>query len=161
MKPTDSKHDWSSPATGLQHAGKQFRLGQGLIGATESSVTFSTPKIEDTPVYSRLGNTTNHFEVEELLAHRAPAAIVTGSGMACLNLIVMTLLRPGDHVLVLESCYGGTFQMMTKIFSLWGIETTFAPLSTWEHHRKSNTRMVLFESITNPFCEPQDITDCP
>ena len=159
MKPTDNNHNWASPATSLQHAGKQFRLGRGLIGATESSVTFSTPNIEDTPVYSRLGNTTNHFEAEDLMSHlhRAPASIVTGSGMACLNLIVMTLLRPGDHVLVLESCYGGTYQMMTKIFSAWGIETTFAPMSTWEKHKKPNTRMVLFESITNPFCEPQDI----
>ncbi len=158
MKNTNDSHSWSL-ATEIQHSGKQHRLGRGLIGATETSVTFSTPSVEDTPVYSRLGNTTNHLEVEAVLAklHRSDAALVTGSGMACLNLIITSLLKPGDHVLVLESCYGGTFNLLSKIFSRWGIESSFKPINQWEQHLRKNTRMVIFESITNPFCQPQDI----
>lgn len=158
MNPEQPEKD-NSLATAIQHAGKQHRLGRGLVGALESSVTFSTPSIEDKPVYSRLGNTTNHSEVEALLArlHVAEAALATGSGMACLNLIITALLKPGDHILVLDACYGGTFNLLTKIFSRWGIESSFVPLASWEQARQQNTRMVIFESITNPFCQPQDI----
>lgn len=148
-----------SLSTAIQHTGKAHRLGRGLIGAIESSVTFATPAIEDSPVYSRLGNTTNHFEAEAVLAklHHGEEAIATGSGMACLNLIITSLLQPGDHILVLDSCYGGTFNLLTKVFARWGIESSFKPLKDWEQHRRKNTRMVIFESITNPFCQPQNI----
>ncbi len=155
----DPSTPWSY-TTNVQHAGKDHRLGQGLIGATEGSVTYRTPALTDKPVYSRLGNTTNHLELEELLArlHGAPSALATGSGMACLNLIITSLLKPGDHVLVLDACYGGTFNILTKIFSRWGVETSFAPLKEWPSSRRVNTKMVIFESITNPFCVPQDLS---
>ncbi len=145
--------------TDLQHAGKNHRVGSGLIGATQSSVTFRTFATDDPPVYSRLGNTENHLEVESLLAksHHAEAAIVTGSGMAAFNLIFQALLRPGDHVLVQECCYGGTYNLLTKILAPWGITCTFAPITEWESACKDSTKMAIFESISNPFCIPQDL----
>ena len=39
----------------------------------------------------------------------------------------------------------------------WGIESSFVPMTDWERSKKQTTKMVIFESITNPFCEPQDI----
>lgn len=145
--------------TKLQHSGSTHRLGQGLIGATENAVTFRTERIEDAPVYSRLGNTKNHDEIQSLLAqcHDAEAALVTGSGMSALTLLCTSLLKPGDHILTLDVCYGGTYNYLTKILKAWGVETTFAPLSQWEQALRPNTRALLLESITNPFCVPQDI----
>lgn len=159
---TDQAHSLfpsASVNTALQHAGKQHRVGTGLVGATENAVTFQSPSVTDLPVYSRLGNTSNHREVEDVLAslHQADQAIVTGSGMACLNLILTTILKPGDHVLVLDVCYGGTYNILTKVLSRWGVESSFQPISSWPEHLRPNTRMVIFESITNPFCAPQDI----
>jgi cystathionine beta-lyase/cystathionine gamma-synthase len=145
--------------TELQHTGKNHRVGNGLVAAVEASVTFKTPSTDDAPVYSRLGNTENHRELEALLAraHQAEAAIVTGSGMAAFNLIFQTMLRPGDHVLVQECCYGGTYNLLTKILGPWGITCTFAPIKDWSNACRPNTKIAIFESITNPFCAPQDL----
>ncbi|MCX6125720.1 MAG: aminotransferase class I/II-fold pyridoxal phosphate-dependent enzyme [Proteobacteria bacterium] len=143
----------------IQHAGQQHRIGRGLVGACETSVTYRTPTAEDAPIYSRLGNTSNHHEVEDLLAtlHGAEAAIATGSGMSATNLIFMSLAKPGDHILCLDICYGGTYHYLTKILNKWGVETTFAPITDWNRLKQANTKFVFFESITNPFCVPQDI----
>ncbi len=151
-----SKH---SPLTQVQHAGKEHRVGTGLISATEVSVTFESPSPTDLPVYSRLGNTSNHKELEAVLAalHGAEQAIATGSGMSAFNLILMTLLKPGDHVLVQDTCYGGTYNLLTKVFGPWGITASFSPLSNWNNELRPNTRMLIFESISNPFCVPQNI----
>ncbi|MEN9826966.1 MAG: hypothetical protein RI953_2711 [Pseudomonadota bacterium] len=149
-----------SVETLLQHAGAQHRLGGGLVGALEQSVTFSTPSVDDLPVYSRLSNTNNHKEICALVAalHRTPAAQVFASGMAAIHAVLTTILRPGDHLLVQENCYGTSQGLAQKILSKWGIETTFAPLSDWHKCVKSNTRALFFESISNPFCIPQDFS---
>jgi cystathionine beta-lyase/cystathionine gamma-synthase len=147
------------PLTQLQHAGKEHRVGSGLVSATEISVTFESVSPTALPIYSRLGNTSNHKELESVLAtlHEADEAIATGSGMGAFNLILMTLLKPGDHVLVQDTCYGGTYNLLTKVFGPWGITASFTPLVNWNQALQANTRMVIFESISNPFCVPQDL----
>lgn len=154
----NSSNDLSSE-TKLQHVGAEHRLGLGIIGAQENGITFATPKVEEPPVYSRLGNTTNHRELEAVLGsvHGCRDAIATGSGMSAFTLLFFSLLKPGDHVLVSDGCYGGTFNFMTKILKPWGILTTFAPISAWNSHVTKQTKLVLAESITNPFCVPQDL----
>ena len=148
-----------SGATKLQHIGASHRLGHGIVGALENAITFATPSVEEPPVYSRLGNTTNHRELEAVLAscHGSKDAIVTGSGMSAFTLIFFALLKPGDHVLVSDGCYGGTFNFMTKILKPWGVKTTFAPIKDWANLVTKDTTLVLAESITNPFCIPQDL----
>lgn len=148
-----------SPETKLQHIGAEHRLGNGIVGALETAITFATPNVEEPPVYARLGNTTNHREIEAVLAncHGCGDAIVTGSGMSAFTLIFFALLKPGDHVLVSDGCYGGTFNFMTKILKPWGIKTTFAPIKEWANLVTKETKLVLAESITNPFCVPQDL----
>ena len=147
------------PLTQLQHAGKEHRVGSGLVSATEISVTFESVSPTALPIYSRLGNTSNHNELEAVLAslHEADQSIATGSGMAAFSLILMTLLKPGDHVLVQDTCYGGTYNLLTKVFGPWGITASFTPLLNWKQAMQPNTRMVIFESISNPFCVPQNI----
>ncbi len=161
--PIDPDHDIvpQSLATRLQHAGGEHRQGLGLVGAIETSVTFSSPGPNDPPTYSRLGNTNNHKEVEALLAslYDAKDAIVTGSGMSALSLFVMSLVRPGDHVLCLESCYGGTYNFLTKIMKPWGLQVDFLPFDKWQNGIKANTRFAIVESITNPMCVAQPLTE--
>jgi cystathionine beta-lyase/cystathionine gamma-synthase len=148
-----------SDSTQLQHAGARFRVGSGLVGALEQSVTFTSPHPTDFPVYARLGNTANHMEVEELLSelHSGDEAIVFASGMAAANAAFFSLLEPGDHVLVQENCYGGIHGFLTSVLARWGVEIEFTPVEKWPERIKANTRMVHFESITNPFCRPQDV----
>lgn len=149
----------SNESTQLQHAGARFRVGSGLIGALEQSVTFTSPHPADFPVYARLGNTANHQEVEELLAdlHSGDEALVLASGMAAANAAFFALVQPGDHVLVQENCYGGIHGFLTAVLSRWNVNVEFAPVESWPERIKPNTRIAHFESITNPFCRPQDV----
>jgi cystathionine beta-lyase len=144
--------------TALQHAGKQHRLGSGLVGAVEQSVTFATPAVDDMPVYARLSNTMNHKEICALVAalHGSPDAQVFASGMSAIHAVLTTVLHPGDHLIIQENCYGTSQGLAQKILARWGIESTFAPLSQWDKFIKSNTRALFFESISNPFCIPQN-----
>jgi cystathionine beta-lyase/cystathionine gamma-synthase len=149
----------SSFATRLQHAGADQRLGTGLVGALELSVTYQSESVAQPPVYARLSNTRNHAEVEALIAslHGAPRAAVFASGMAAMNAVVFTLLRPGAHILAQENCYGGNAGLLTKVLARWGVETTFAPLSEWPSHLRPETQLAYCESISNPLCVPQDL----
>ncbi len=142
-----------------QHGGSEFRVGRGLIGAVERSVTFSTPTLQEPPVYSRLGNTNNHRELESMLAtlEGGDEAIAVNSGMSALTLLFFTLARPGDHVLCPDVCYGGTNNFLAKVLTHWGVTTTFAPISEWNNALTPKTKFVICESISNPFCIPQDI----
>lgn len=155
--PTTENHD--SLATVLQHTGKEFRVGNGLVGAVETSVTFRTKDIADYPVYGRLGNTANHHELEAVLAalHKTERALVFGSGMAAFTAATLALLRPGDHVLIQENCYGGTHQLFSLLLRDLGVEVEFCPTSTWEQRRRKSTKLAVFESISNPFCQPADV----
>ena len=146
-------------ATWLQHGGKKHRVGRGLVSAIEQSVTFQTDGVEDAPVYARLSNTSNHHEVCTLLAglERTEKALVFASGMAAMTAVLLTFLRPGDHILAQENGYGGNQGLFTKVMSQFQIECTFAPIDEWESHVRPHTRLAYFESISNPFCVPQNL----
>lgn len=143
----------------LQHSGSEHRLGRGLVAPTENSVTFRTPSPEDAPVYARLSNTGNHFEVQALLAalEGTEEACVFGSGMAAMAAVCFTFLRPGDHVLAQANCYGGNEGFLSKVATRFGINASFVPLSDWRAALRPETKLLYLESISNPFCEPQDL----
>lgn len=145
----------------LQHAGSEHRLGRGLVGAVEQSVTFSTAHVDDLPVYARLSNTLNHAEVCSVLAtlHSAESALVFSSGMAAIHAVLATLLRPGDHILLQANCYGSTQGLCQKVLSRWGIESSFVPLNQWQNALRKETKVLFFESISNPYCLPQSLSD--
>jgi cystathionine beta-lyase len=149
----------SKEATLLQHAGEKFRVGKGLSPAIEMSVTYQTESVDEVPVYARLSNTNNHFEVEAMLAalHEAEAAAVFGSGMAAFTAVALTFFKEGDHVILQENCYATSQNFFTKIMARFGVEASIAPIENWENLIRSNTRMLIFETISNPFCIPQDL----
>lgn len=142
----------------LQHAGSQHRVGTGLVSAVEVAVTFEPEFPGAKPVYARLSNTKNHLEVTELLARLegTESSAVFASGMAAMSAVALTVLKPGDHILCQANCYGGNKGFITKVLSRMGIESTFVPLDEWASHFRSNTKLAYFESISNPFCVPQD-----
>lgn len=143
----------------IQHAGREHRVGKGLVSALETSVTFSVDSPDETPVYQRLSNTANHKEVTAVLAalEGGEAAFVTSSGMAALHTVLVSELKPGDHVVCQDACYGSTQGLLRKVFEPWGVGVGFAPVAEMERVANERTRVFLVESITNPFCVPQDI----
>jgi len=82
-----------------------------------------------------------------------------GSGMAAIQNILYMLV-PGDHVLMSDDAYGGTFRLIDKIFARYGIEYSMVDLSDLDQVReglRDDTKMVITESPTNPYLKIVDI----
>lgn len=110
--------------------------------------------------YSRTGNPTRHG-VEELIKdlEGGTAGFAFGSGMAAITAVVM-LLNSGDHMILTDDVYGGTFRVITKVLSRFGIQYSFVDSSSIEQVEKAigkNTKAIFIESPTNPLLKITDI----
>ena len=110
--------------------------------------------------YSRTGNPTRHA-LEELIKdiEGGKAGFAFGSGMAAITAVIM-LFNSGDHVILTDDVYGGTFRVMTKVLNRFGIDSTFVDTSDLENIKseiKPNTRAVYLETPTNPLLKVTDI----
>jgi len=87
------------------------------------------------------------------------AGFAFATGMAAITAVLM-IYKAGDHLIVLEDCYGGTYRVLSRVFSQFGIETTFLVSGEFEDiekHIKGNTQAVLIETPTNPLMNIIDI----
>ncbi len=103
--------------------------------------------------YSRTGNPTRE-RLEKAVAEieHAKHGLAFSSGMAAIN-TVGSLLKKGDHVLICNDVYGGTFRLFNKVFSNYGVTFSRVDARVPDNVRikaRSNTRMVWLESPTNP-----------
>ncbi|MGH9206043.1 MAG: cystathionine gamma-synthase, partial [Acidimicrobiales bacterium] len=82
------------------------------------------------------------------------------SGMAASDVLLRAVCRPGDHIIIPDDAYGGTFRLIDKVFRHWGIEHTAAPQSDLGAVRaaiRPRTRLVWCETPTNPLLAIADI----
>ncbi len=112
--------------------------------------------------YSRTGNPTRHA-LETLIAELegGKRGFAFASGMAATT-AVMLLLNQGDHVLVTDDVYGGSFRVITKVLNRFGIDATFintSNLNEIEKNIKENTKAIFVESPTNPLLKITDIAE--
>lgn len=143
--------------TQLIHAGEPRPRIDGAV----SLPIFQTSTFElegDALRYLRLNNTPNHDALHSKLAalEGAQAALVAASGMAAISMTLLSLLGPGDHVLVQRGIYGGTYDLLTVDLERLGIECTFIDgrdPSSWDAAVRPETRAVYAESLTNPLLE--------
>lgn len=110
--------------------------------------------------YSRTGNPTRHA-LEELIKdlEGGNAGFAFGSGMAAITAVMM-LFDSGDHVVMTDDVYGGTFRVMSKVLNRFGIESTFVDTSNLENIKTAiqpNTKAVYLETPTNPLLKVTDI----
>ncbi len=110
--------------------------------------------------YSRVGNPTRAV-LDKCLASldEGRHALSFSSGMAAEH-AVFSLLRPGDHAIVPEDMYGGTYRLIKEILEPAGITFTFADYADYGsllNSFKPSTRMVWLESPTNPLLKIFDI----
>ncbi|TWT06903.1 bifunctional cystathionine gamma-lyase/homocysteine desulfhydrase [Planococcus sp. CPCC 101016] len=110
--------------------------------------------------YSRTGNPTRHA-LEELIAdvEFGHAGFAFGSGMAAISSIMM-LFSAGDHVVLTDDVYGGTYRVMNKVLNRFGLEFTFVDtgnLAEVEAAVKENTKAIFIETPTNPLLKVTDI----
>jgi cystathionine beta-lyase/cystathionine gamma-synthase len=124
-----------------------FPIFQGTVFTSEPGESYHDIK------YHRLNSTPSQMYLHGKLAalEGADAAVATSSGMAAVTTILHTLLSAGDHLLVSDVLYGGTFDFVTEHAARLGWEyTSINPQdpSSWEV--RPNTKAVLVETITNP-----------
>lgn len=82
------------------------------------------------------------------------------SGMAASDVLLRATCRPGDHIVIPDDAYGGTFRLIDKVFRHWGIEHTAVGQSDLDAVRaamRPNTRLVWCETPTNPLLNIADI----
>ncbi|MFC4375533.1 cystathionine gamma-synthase [Nocardia halotolerans] len=111
--------------------------------------------------YARTGNPTRTALEANL------AAIESGgfgrafaSGMAATDCALRAVLRPGDHIVIPDDAYGGTFRLIDKVFTQWGIEYSPAHIADLDAVRaaiRPNTKLVWVETPTNPLLSIGDI----
>ncbi|QAY67246.1 bifunctional cystathionine gamma-lyase/homocysteine desulfhydrase [Paenibacillus protaetiae] len=110
--------------------------------------------------YSRTGNPTRHA-LEELIKELEGGArgLAFSSGLAAIH-AVLSLLDSGDHVLVTDDVYGGTYRIITRVLSRMGIEATFvdtSDLHALEQAIQPRTKALFVETPTNPLLKLTDI----
>ncbi|MEU2511751.1 cystathionine gamma-synthase [Streptomyces syringium] len=111
--------------------------------------------------YSRSGNPTRTALEENLAAlEGGTRGLAFASGLAAEDCLLRTLLSPGDHVVIPNDAYGGTFRLFAKVVSRWGVEWSVADSSSPEAVRaaiRPETKVVWVETPSNPLLGITDI----
>lgn len=110
--------------------------------------------------YSRAGNPTRDaLEKAFAVLEHGQRASAFGSGLAAISAVFM-LWNSGDHVVVSNVVYGGTYRLLTKVLNRMGIGSTFVDttdLKAVEAAIQPNTKAVFVETPTNPLMEVSDL----
>ena len=111
--------------------------------------------------YARTSNpTVTAFEKRLAALEGTEAAIGAASGMGAILMMIMGLLKAGDHVILSRSMFGSTLNLFGKEFGKFGVETTFVSqtdVDEWRAAVRPNTRLLFAETPTNPLTEVCDI----
>ena len=111
--------------------------------------------------YARTGNPTRQALEANLAAIESGSyGRAFASGMAATDCLLRAALRPGDHLVIPNDAYGGTYRLIDKVFTQWGIEYSVAAVSDADAVRaaiRPNTKLVWVETPTNPLLNIGDI----
>ncbi|MCP3026371.1 cystathionine beta-lyase [Halobacillus sp. A5] len=149
--------------TRLLHNDHKFDRNTGAVSvpiqqaSTFHQADFDNPGIYD---YSRSGNPTRDA-LEETIAslEKGTHGFAFASGMAAISTAFM-LLSKGDHIVISEDVYGGTFRMINDVLGRFGIEHTFVNMTDLHEVAtaiKPNTKVLYIETPSNPLLNITDI----
>lgn len=112
--------------------------------------------------YSRSANPTR-TALEECLAALEGGArgLAFASGLAAEDAVLRTICSPGDHLLLPDDAYGGTYRLIARVLNRWGVD--FTPVAMHDADAvaaaiRPNTRLVWVETPTNPLLNVADIS---
>ena len=112
--------------------------------------------------YARSGNPTrNALEEEFARLESGKYAYAFSSGIAAISSVISTF-SAGDHLIVAEDVYGGTYRAVTKLFNRFNIEFTFVDTSKIENIEKEikeNTKAIYLETPSNPLLKITDLKE--
>ena len=137
-------------------------LTQGFVYDTaEAAEARFIQSGEDEFIYARYGNpTVAMFEDRIAALEGAEAGFATASGMAAVNGALTSMLKAGDHVVSARALFGSCLYILEEILTRYGVEVTFVDgtdLDAWRDAIRADTKVVFFESISNPTLEVIDI----
>ncbi|CFE29488.1 cystathionine gamma-synthase [Mycobacterium tuberculosis] len=156
----------SGPATRAIHAGYRPDPATGAVNVPiYASSTFAQDGVGGLRggfEYARTGNPTRAALEASLAAVEEGAFARTfSSGMAATDCALRAMLRPGDHVVIPDDAYGGTFRLIDKVFTRWDVQYTpvrLADLDAVGAAITPRTRLIWVETPTNPLLSIADIT---
>ena len=110
--------------------------------------------------YARVGNPTRKA-LEETIAslEQGEAGFAFASGMAAISTVFL-LFSPGDHLIVSQDVYGGTYRVLTTLFARLGLRTTFVDttdLAEVEQAIEERTKAIYVETPSNPILKVTDL----
>lgn len=151
------------PGTRILHTGNEVDPATGAVSIpVHYASTFKQERVEEFGPYeySRSGNPTRDA-LEGIIANleNGVRGFAFSSGMAAISSVFL-MFSPGDHLVVCEDVYGGTFRVLTRLFSRLGIEATFVDFTDPEKVKatiKSNTRALYAETPSNPLLKITDL----
>jgi len=147
------------------HAGQAFDPTTGAIippiYQTSTFVQDGIGGLRGGYEYNRSGNPTRDALQTQLASLEGGAkAYSFASGLAAEDALLRAVLRPGDHVILGNDVYGGTYRLLTRVHGAWGIETTTLELGDLDAVRaaiRPSTRILWVETPSNPLLKITDI----
>ncbi|MGY5850163.1 trans-sulfuration enzyme family protein [Salegentibacter sp. F14] len=148
--------------TNCIHAGeledKEFK---GAVSPLYMATSYAFEEVE-VKRYPRYFNTPNQVALAKKMAalEHGEAALIFGSGMAAVSTALMAFLHKGDHVVLQNTLYGGTSNLVTEEFDKFGIAYSFtqdSSPSSFEVEIKPNTKVIYIETPSNPLLTVTDI----
>lgn len=153
----------------LQFETRAIHVGQDPDSATGAVITpiYQTSTYAQSAVgehqgydYSRTDNPTR-TALQECLASLEGGrfGLAFASGMAAITTLLL-YFKQGDHILVADDVYGGTYRLFQRVFTDLGLSFTFVDMTNLAETRaalRPNTRLVWIESPTNPLLKIVDI----
>src|SRR6516225_3676189 len=161
----NAPHAFTGLATRAIHAGYRPDPATGAVNAPiYASSTFAQDGVGGLRGgfdYARTGNPTRAALEASLAAVEEGAyGRAFSSGMAATDCALRAMLRPGDHLVIPNDAYGGTFRLIDKVFTQWDVTYTPAALSDVDAVRAAvtpQTRLIWVETPTNPLLAIADI----
>lgn len=136
---------------------------KGAVSPLYMSTSYAFEDV-DVKRYPRYFNTPNQEALCKKLAalEHSEAALIFGSGMAAISTALMTFLKAGDHIVLQQTLYGGTYNFAVTQFEKYGIEYSFTEgwnVADFEREIKPNTKVLYIETPSNPLLTITDLND--
>ena len=145
------------------HAGQEPEAAYGAVNVPiYQTSTYAQPKVGEPKRfdYARGGNPTREALQEAIASLEGGRhGMAFASGLAAETTLLLTL-SPGDHVLLGDDVYGGTYRLIARVLSGWGVAFDVVDLSDLDAARSSvrdTTRLVWIETPTNPLLKIVDV----
>jgi cystathionine gamma-synthase len=147
------------------HAGQEPDAATGAVNVpVHLSTTFKQDGVGGLRggyEYSRSANPTRTALQEALAAlEEGTTGMAFASGLAAEDTLLRTVCEPGSHVVMAGDAYGGTFRLISRVLSRWGVSHTPADLADLDAVRgaiEPSTRVIWCETPTNPLLNIADI----